>query len=161
MAFQVSIGDGILLAQIAWRLAKTFSKGRQSAPAEFEELGNELYALSAALTAAENEQNNSGSPTNQEAVESNSYTATQDVFKHIIQNCKQILAHLEDIVNRYMTVSEKTDPDEPKLKRWRESIVRNWRKIEWTTERGDFNTLRSQIIVHINSLNLLVTIGTR
>ncbi|KAI1111590.1 hypothetical protein F5Y14DRAFT_464383 [Nemania sp. NC0429] len=156
---KVSIGDGILLAQIAWRLAKTFSTGRQSAPAEFQELANELYALSTALTAAENEHNNSRSPTNQ-AVIDNPNTATQDVFKHIIQNCKQILTHLEDIVNRYMIVSEKTDPEGPKLKRWRESIARNWKKVEWTTERGDLNTLRSQIVVHINSLNLLVTIGT-
>lgn len=161
MAFQVSIGDSILLAQIAWRLAKTFTNGRQSAPAEFRELENELYALSAALTAAENEHNRSRSPTNPAVVENNSSTATQDVLQHIIQNCKQILAHLEEIVNRYMIVSEKSDPEEPKLKRWRQSIVRNWRKIEWTTERGDLNTLRSQIIVHINSLNLLVTIGTR
>lgn len=145
MAFQVSIGDGVLLAQIAWRLAKTFTNGRQSAPAEFQELENELYALSAALTAVEN----------------SSDTATQDVLKHILQNCKQLLANLEEIVNKYMVVSEKTDPGEPKLTRWSKSIVRNWRKIEWTTERGDIDSLRSQFIVHINSLNLLVTISTR
>ncbi|KAI0458295.1 hypothetical protein F5B21DRAFT_500557 [Xylaria acuta] len=160
MVVQVSIGDGILLAQIAWRLAQTFTKGRQSAPAEFQEIENELYALSAALTAAENELNNARPPTTQAVPENNRHTATQDVFGHIIQNCKNILAHLEEIVNKYTIVSEKADLQKPKLKRWSQSIVKNWRKIEWTTEKGDLNTLRSQIMVHTNSLNLLVNIGT-
>ncbi|GAP88248.1 hypothetical protein SAMD00023353_3000420 [Rosellinia necatrix] len=160
MAFQVSIGDGILIAQIAWRLARTFTKGRQSAPAEFQELENELYALSAALRAAEAEQNNLPSSTKQVGVENDQYTATQDILAHVIGNCKNILGHLEEIVNKYTVVSERGGPGKRKLKKWSESAVRNWKKIEWTTERGDLDTLRSQIAVHINSLNLLVNIGT-
>ncbi|RYC65938.1 hypothetical protein CHU98_g312 [Xylaria longipes] len=146
MVFQLSLGDGIRLAQIAWLLAQTFTKGRRSAPAEFQEIENELYGLSAALTAAENEQNNAQSSTNPAVPDNNRHAATQDIFEHIIQNCKQILNHLEEIVNKYTIVSEKRDPDKPKLKEWSKSIVRNWRKIEWTTEKGDLNTLRSQIM---------------
>ncbi|KAI8954654.1 hypothetical protein F4801DRAFT_480687 [Xylaria longipes] len=160
MVFQLSLGDGIRLAQIAWLLAQTFTKDRRSAPAEFQEIENELYGLSAALTAAENEQNNAQSSTNPAVPDNNRHAATQDIFEHIIQNCKQILNHLEEIVNKYTIVSEKRDPDKPKLKEWSKSIVRNWRKIEWTTEKGDLNTLRSQIMVQTNSLNLLVNIGT-
>ncbi|KAI1738271.1 hypothetical protein F4680DRAFT_467494 [Xylaria scruposa] len=155
MVFQVSIGDAILLAQIAWRLAQTFTTGRQSAPAEFHEIENELYALGAALAAAENDHNNLQSLTNQAVREnSQSVIATQDTFEHIIQNFKQVLAHLEEIVDKYTIVSEKPDPQKPKSKRWSQSILKNWRKIEWTTEKGDLNTLRSQIMVYTNRKDL-------
>ncbi|KAI1171196.1 hypothetical protein F4777DRAFT_566211 [Nemania sp. FL0916] len=160
MSFQVSLGDGILLAKIAWRLAQTFTKGRHSAPTEFQEIENELYTLSAALTAAENEQSDSREAPNQIAAENNQPTVREDIFKRIIHNCKQTLSHLETIVDKYAVVSEEQDLDNTKLQRWGRSIVKNWRKIEWTTEKGDLTSLISQIMVHTNSLNLLVTIGT-
>ncbi|KAI0430869.1 hypothetical protein F5Y09DRAFT_355473 [Xylaria sp. FL1042] len=59
-----------------------------------------------------------------------------------------------------MIVSEQADPRKPKLESWSYSIMKNWRKIEWTTEKGDLNALRSQIMLHANSLNLLINIGT-
>jgi hypothetical protein len=158
MVFQVSIGDSILLAQIAWRLAQTFTKGRQSAPVEFQEIENELYSLSAALTATQGNATQSIDPTSSEKTQ---HGVTQDLIEHIVRNCEHTLAHLEEIVKKYMIVLEQTDTQKPKLERWSHSIRKNWRKIEWTTEKGDLNTLRSQIMVHTNSLNLLVSIGTR
>ncbi|KAI1427727.1 hypothetical protein F5Y12DRAFT_783143 [Xylaria sp. FL1777] len=160
MAFQISIGDAILLAQIAWRLGQTFTKGRQSAPAEFQEVENELYSLSAALTAAENEYDSVRTSANQIVSGNNRRIENQDIFAQIIGNCKHTLAHLEEIVKKYMIVSEQGDPQKHKLERWSHSILKNWRKIEWTTEKGDLNTLRSQIMIHTNSLNLLINIGT-
>ncbi|KAI3339632.1 hypothetical protein F4824DRAFT_50337 [Ustulina deusta] len=160
MAFSISIGDAILLAQIAGRLAKTFTKGRASAPAEFQEVENELYSLSAALTAAENEQESVRPTADQEVCENNRHIANQQIFEQILRNCKHTLAHLEEIVKKYMIVSEQTDIQKPKLERWSHAIVKNWRKVEWTTEKGDLNTLRSQIMLHTNSLNLLINIST-
>ncbi|TGJ83097.1 hypothetical protein E0Z10_g5655 [Xylaria hypoxylon] len=160
MPLQISIGDAILLAQIAWQLGQAFTHGRQSAPVEFREVENELYSLSTALTAAENEQDSAPPSADHVVPKNNQLIATQDIFAHIIQNCKHTLAQLEELVKKYMIVSEQTDPQRPKLERWSHSIVKNWRKIEWTTEKGDLNTLRSQIMVHTNSLNLLVSIGT-
>lgn len=51
MPFSVSIGDVVLITQIAWTLAQAFTKGRKSAPAEFCEVESQLYSLSAALEA--------------------------------------------------------------------------------------------------------------
>ncbi|KAI0554894.1 hypothetical protein F4679DRAFT_570280 [Xylaria curta] len=131
MAFQVPKGDAIL-AQIEWPLA-----------------------------AVENEHNNLQSLTNR-AVHENSQSVTiHDIFEHIILNCKQVPAHSEEIFNKYAIVSEKPDPQKSKIERWSQSILMNWRKIEWTTEKGgDLNTLRNQIMVHTNSLSLHVNINT-
>ncbi|KAF2970344.1 hypothetical protein GQX73_g3181 [Xylaria multiplex] len=160
MSFQISIGDAILLAQIALRLAQTFTKGRKSAPVEFQEIENELYSLSAALAAVKNERDSVRLSADQMAPGNNQHIAAEDIFAHILQNCRHTLTHLEELVKKYMIVSEQTDPQKPKLERWSHSLMKNWRKIEWTTEKGDLNTLRSQIMVHINSLNLLVNIST-
>ncbi|KAI0973826.1 hypothetical protein F4678DRAFT_471018 [Xylaria arbuscula] len=134
--------------------------GRHSAPTEFQEIENELYSLSAAIRAAENEQDNIRQSTHQTISGNSPPTASQDTLERIIRNCKHTLAHLEGIVNKYMIVSEQTGPQKHKLERWSHSIMKNWRKIEWTTEKGDLNTLRSQIMLHTNSLNLLINIGT-
>ncbi|KAI1347283.1 hypothetical protein F5Y01DRAFT_248592 [Xylaria sp. FL0043] len=160
MAFQVSIGDAILLSQIAWRLGQTFTKGRKSAPVEFQEIEDELYSLSAALRAAESERDSVRPSAHDVTAGNNQGAANQDTFEHIIRNCRNTLAHLEDIIKKYMIVSEQADSQKPKLQRWSHLIMKNWRKIEWTTEKGDLNTLRSQIMLHTNSLNLLINIGT-
>ncbi|KAI1271598.1 hypothetical protein F5Y07DRAFT_392665 [Xylaria sp. FL0933] len=146
MVFQVSIGDAILLSQIAWRLGQTFTKGRKSAPVEFQEIEDELYSVR---------------PLAHDMIPGNNQgAANQDTFEHIIRNCRNTLAHLEDIIKKYMIVSEQADSQKPKLQRWSRSIMKNWRKIEWTTEKGDLKTLRSQIMLDTNSLNLLINIGT-
>jgi hypothetical protein len=48
------------------------------------------------------------------------------------------------------------DAGMPMLKRWNRILRDNWKKFAWTTEGGDLATLRSQLSVHINSLNLVV-----
>lgn len=49
MASPVSIGDAILLTQIAHKIGQAFTTGRKSAPAEFEEIQKLLWTLSEAL----------------------------------------------------------------------------------------------------------------
>jgi len=49
MALPVSIGDAILLSQLAFRLGKSLTAGRKSAPATHKEAQNQLFALSQAL----------------------------------------------------------------------------------------------------------------
>ncbi|KAJ8132907.1 hypothetical protein O1611_g719 [Lasiodiplodia mahajangana] len=154
MSFQLSIGDGILLAQIAWKLAQAFTKGRHSAPAEFLEVENELYSLSSALTAALTERDSLIV-----ATESQAKTA-QDVFGRVIQNCSKTLTHIEHIVNKYVAITTPDDPTKPRRERWSSAIVKNWKKIEWTTEKGNLDALRNQLTVHINSLNLFINIAT-
>ncbi|KAF7533247.1 hypothetical protein G7Z17_g13540 [Cylindrodendrum hubeiense] len=51
MTSPISIGDAYLLAKLALKLGHAFTKGRKSAPAEFREVENQLYSLSAALSA--------------------------------------------------------------------------------------------------------------
>ncbi|KAI6083642.1 hypothetical protein F4821DRAFT_190588 [Hypoxylon rubiginosum] len=165
MAFQISIGDVVLMTQIAWRLAQTFTKGRKSAPAEFCEVENQLYSLSAALEALRSARergdidirvdNSVSMP-----LRSEDQAHGQNIVDNILRNCLQTLKHLENIVQKYSIILHPTPTlSTSRLGTWNQHLIKNWRKIEWTTEKGDLDALRSQIMIHANSLNLLLGIS--
>ena len=49
MAFSPSIGDIMLLSSLAWKIGQAFTSGRGGAPAEFQEVKNELTSLSTSI----------------------------------------------------------------------------------------------------------------
>ncbi|KAK4031692.1 hypothetical protein C8A01DRAFT_21139 [Parachaetomium inaequale] len=163
MASPVSFGDAVAMAKIARRIAHAFTKGRKSAPSEFREVENQLYSLSAALAAFKNV---CGADVAAVAIDAEQLPARfrneeQDgvqTLSVILDSCKETLKHLEKIVQEYGVVSAPKDPSMSRLQRWNTELVRNYKKIAWTTEAGDLETLRSQLMIHTNSLELVLGI---
>ncbi|KAI1411473.1 hypothetical protein F5Y13DRAFT_180823 [Hypoxylon sp. FL1857] len=164
MSFTPSIGDVVLMTQIAWKLAQAFTKGRKSAPAEFCEVENQLYSLTAALEAIRKAQARGDldvGTTPPKFVSSGSEDEPygQNTITNMLQNCLQTLKHLEGIVKKYSVILQPTASSTHGLGSWNQYVIKNWRKIEWTTEKGDLSTLRNQIMMHTNSLNLLLGVA--
>ncbi|KAI0120916.1 hypothetical protein F4776DRAFT_232491 [Hypoxylon sp. NC0597] len=164
MSFTPSIGDVVLMTQIAWKLAQAFTKGRKSAPAEFCEVENQLYSLSAALEAIRKAQERGDLDVGTTYPKSGSLRGKdepcgQSTIDNILQNCMDILKHLEGIVKKYSVILQPTASSARGVRSWNQYVIRNWRKIEWTTEKGDLSTLRNQIMMHTNSLNLLLGVS--
>lgn len=130
-----------MLSQLAFKLGRAFTSGRKSAPAEFQEVQNQLYSLSKALDSFKHLPSQTG-----ESLQ------PADGLSEIIKNCRSTLEHLEQLVDKYLIIQEESD----NKKRWREELVRNWKKIKWTTEGGDLSKLHHNLGVHITSLNLAV-----
>ena len=160
MASPISFGDAYIMANIAFRLGKAFTKGRKSAPAEFREVENQLYALSAALSALEDAKT-SGNFSHIPSTSHSSLPGKDGTVMTMLQGCRETLKHLEVIVEKYGIMSQQQDPDQPLLKRWNRELKANWRKIAWTTEGGDLATLRSQLTIHANSLNLVLGVAIK
>jgi hypothetical protein len=170
MASPVSFGDAVAMSKIAWRIAHAFTKGRTSAPAEFREVENQLYSLSAALAAFKDV---CGTDAAAVAIDPSRLPARfhdekQDrhgghTVSRILDSCGETLAHLEKIVDEYAVVAAPTtkDPAKSRLQRWTADLVKNYKKIAWTTEAGDLAALRSQLMVHTNSLDLVLGIIVR
>jgi len=166
MVSPVSFGDVAPMAKIAWRIANAFTKGQKSAPAEFREVENQLCALSASLSAF---QDVCGAdlaavvidptklPTRFQKEEQNGVRSVAG----ILNSCGETLKHLEKIVDSYTVVAASRDPAKPRLQRWSTELIKNYRKIAWTTESGDLATLRSQLMVYTNSLQLVLGIIVR
>lgn len=45
-----SVGDILLLSSLAWKIGTAFTSGRSGAPAEFQEVENELESLTQSIT---------------------------------------------------------------------------------------------------------------
>lgn len=50
MAGVPSVGDLMMLSQLAWKIGCAFTSGRHGAPAEFQEVENELTGLTKSIT---------------------------------------------------------------------------------------------------------------
>lgn len=166
MASPISFGDAVAMAKIAWRVAHAFTQGHKSAPAEFREVENQLYSLSAALTAFKDI---CGTDIAAVAIDPSKLparfqTQEQDGMHSvagILDSCHEILKHLEKIVESYGVVATPKDPAKSRFRRWSTEMTKNYKKIAWTTEAGDLAALRSQLMVHTNSLDLVLGIIIR
>ncbi|KAK1760373.1 hypothetical protein QBC47DRAFT_366974 [Echria macrotheca] len=155
MASPVSIGDVIAMAKLAKTIAEAFTKGRKSAPAEFREVENQLYSLSTALAAFEDAQDSSAQLA---ALTAATQRPNGQSVAGMLSNCNETLKHLENIVSKYSAITEEQDPSKSRVQRWSQELLRNYKKIAWTTEAADLSTLRSQLMVHTNSLELILGI---
>ncbi|KAF4331743.1 hypothetical protein FBEOM_14490 [Fusarium beomiforme] len=154
MASPVSFGDVYTMAKIAYRLGRAFTKGRKSAPGEFREVENQLYALSTALEALKNAIDRG------EIRYGPDIDLDNDPITIMLASCNETLSHLDDLIKKYGSLSSTGDEartsKEPTFIRIGKRINRNWQTIQWTTEGGDIATLRSQLILHTNSLGLVL-----
>ncbi|SPQ21533.1 b89ab809-ace2-4622-980e-e47404ee3af5 [Thermothielavioides terrestris] len=163
MASPVSFGDVVAMSKIAWRVAHAFTKGRHSAPREFREVENQLYSLSAALAAFKDVCGDDVTvdPADLPARFRNGERDGLQTVTGILDNCRETLKHLEGIVDRYSIVAagpKDKDPGKSRLRQWSAELLKNYRKIAWTTQAGDLAALRSQLMVHTNSLDLVLGI---
>ncbi|GFG03328.1 hypothetical protein IFM61606_04845 [Aspergillus udagawae] len=148
MAFQISIGDVLMLSKLAWNISQAFTSGRKSAPAEFQEVQNQLSSLTHALESLKSLPRVSPGEEDGGSVSS---------VAPILQNCRFTLEHLEALVKKYMII-ENDGSGGVEKKRWREEIRKNWKKVRWTREGGDLTRLQHNLGVHINSLNLTIAV---
>jgi hypothetical protein len=158
----LSVGDIIVLSQIAYGLARAFSSGHKSAPAEFQEVQNQLYTLGSALgfLAKRPTKRLSGSGVSGKEVAEEEREADEqdDILERMISNCRGTLSHLELLVDKYMEIDPNAkNPAQTSLRRWQQDVKKNWKKIWWTTEGGDLDKLRKDLAMHINGLNLALS----
>jgi len=151
------------MAKLAWSLAQAFTTGRKSAPVEFHQVENQLYSLSAALGALKDARADGGAAISiNPARLPSTFLSREADNKHTIdsmlRSCEGDLKHLEQIVKKYGSIAESQGPDKPLLKRWSRDLIKDWKKIAWTTEKGNLAALRSQLTLHTNSLNLVLGI---
>ncbi|KAH7033719.1 uncharacterized protein B0I36DRAFT_383524 [Microdochium trichocladiopsis] len=152
MSFQVGIGDIVLLAQLSWRISQALSTGRKSAPAELREVEHQLSLLTAALNTVEELYSSLKDNADQQKLAS--------CLSPVVQKCHATLAHLEGVIKKYRIVNEPKTLPKSALGRFNESFIRNWKKIEWTTETGSIQALRDELMLYTNHINLVIGVGT-
>lgn len=162
MVSPVSVGDALMLSGLAYRIGLAFTSGRKSAPAEFEEIKDQLFALSNALKILDNEklENSRGATvsTTDVSEEEKKRSDNEDILESMILNCRETLKHLESLVDKYTVIDPNAkNSSQTVVRKWQQDVKKNWKKIQWTTEGGNLNKLQNNLTVHINGLNLAVS----
>lgn len=165
MSLPVSIGDILLLSKIAYNIALAFTSGRKSAPAEFIEVENQLFALSTALHVLTEQVEKGGLPLqdDEKGAEDDGESLAPGALRAMITNCRRTLEGMQKVVDKYCNVKDsfaETENDKSGVKlpkrKWSKKLRDNWSKVVWTTEGGTLSTLREQLVVHTTSINLVI-----
>jgi hypothetical protein len=126
MTSPISFGDAYIIAKIALRVGQAFTKGRKSAPAEFQEVDKQLYSLSTALHALR-QAKDKGEVCFELVREAESEAESIDPLAIMLSSCRETLEHLEGIVKKYGCLSNihKNKEVRPFFKRWGKDIQQN------------------------------------
>ena len=143
MSFGYSVGDAVLLTQVAW---KTLQNTRKAC-GEHNELTREVLSLHIVLQRLEQEYSKAESPLNRS---SDTYTEELQV---IGRGCERVLGVLNTILKKYNRLSEEE-------RSWRKL----WQKITFGNGQvADLQDLRSKIVTHTSAMSLflnMVSLGS-
>lgn len=80
---------------------------------------------------------------------------TKEGLDKIIGCCRQTLENLEAFVDQYQEIRRSEESTGlASQRRWKSLLLKNWKKIMWTTEGGGIQSLRSMLAIHISSITL-------
>jgi hypothetical protein len=153
MAGLPSVGDILMLSQLAWRIGRTFTAGKQDAPDEFHEVELEVNSLSKSLKLLA------------EALfanpEDNILARANDTTKmgmdKLLNSCRQTLQDLDSLVNEYqVTIKTNTASGFIVERLWSPMVLSNYQSMMWTPDGANITTLRDILRMHRNSLNMTI-----
>ena len=149
MAGIPSIGDILMLSQLAWRIGRAFTSGRAGAPTEFQEVENELQSLTTSLTLL------AEALDQDDSIISRADEKTKEGLDKILGSCRQTLENLDSFVSQYQEIKRLDGENNMATQRsWKRLLVRNYKTICWTGEGGTIQALRNMLHMHVNSISL-------
>ena len=158
----LSVGDVIMLGQIAYKVARALSSGAKSAPAEFVEVQSLLFSLKEsfdllARKIIERDRGREGGQERENTEESQ--LEGQPELINILGRCREVLCYLESFVEKYSALdSTVKGQGETRTRRLKEDLKRSWKKVAWTKEGGDIGRLKQTLIAHTNALHLAIAV---
>ncbi|EPE33178.1 hypothetical protein GLAREA_06190 [Glarea lozoyensis ATCC 20868] len=133
MSFGVSIGDGILLAQLAFR---TIQAAKQ-AGGEHDELAREVQSLYTVLDRLRTEISNPRSPINR------ANDDKREELESHAKGCKALLKTMESALKRY----NRMGPEERRGRRW-------WHKIRFGGKTPEFHEIRVKLSTYTSAITM-------
>lgn len=149
----LSVGDCIQLAKIFYDIAKAFTSGAKSAPAEFAEVQSLLCSMAAALDSIARNIPQQPSLTTPDE--------TSSKLADILVNCRGVLKPLQIFVDKYSVLDASLTSSRASrqgARIVREEVKRTWKKVAWTTEGEQILKLKQTLHTHFHALTLVVNV---
>jgi hypothetical protein len=153
MAGIPSIGDIVLLSQLAWKIGRAFTAGRKGAPAEFLEVEAQVNNLAEALklladTFDQDDKDSLLQKADQE---------TRDGVGIILNSCQRTIQDLDSLVKQYQVIKKhRAGEGYVSEKSWSNLLLTQYKTMMWTTEGGNIQNLRNMLQMHANTISLTI-----
>ncbi|KAH7558423.1 hypothetical protein J3E72DRAFT_24370 [Bipolaris maydis] len=161
MSFGFSIGDIILLSQLAYGLYSSISSGRKAASRDLKELEDVLFSLKCAL-------DHLGEASKDLLARPDRYGGAKfkEKLDAMINACASTLQELETTTEKYRSVEsaavENAAANKGKAKLrtlddMKKSIQVNWHRVRWDYEKQSLQQYREKLKSHTDAINLILT----
>jgi hypothetical protein len=173
MSFGFSVGDILLVSQLAYKLYSTVTSGRRAAARDLKELEDVLFSLRCALdhlgkaakdisAAASNRQDASGVDMRQK-------------LDTMIVSCRTTLEELDSMTKKYREAAAQgesnavdaaadlsaiglsTSPNKKRsMPQVKQKLRENWMKMRWDVERNSLSEYRVKLQAHTDAINIVL-----
>lgn len=167
VGFGFSIGDIVLMSQLAYRLYSAV-EARKSVSKELKNLGNALFDLHCALdhlgkTADEiSTRALSGSNTN---------ASVRKSLHSMIDSCASTLNELDEATKKYRDIDAQAEVDKPDssgssvaelrrqstIERWKQQLKVQWNKVHWDFKESSMIEYRQRLLYHTATINMVMS----
>jgi len=146
-----SIGDILMLSQVAWRTGRAFTSGKASAPRDFLHVEAELNGIAKALKFLAEALLSDGP----EQLIQQTEPYIQNCLATILLACRRTLDDLESLIDQYQVIRKNRTSGGYTVERsWSELVVQQYSTMIWTTEGGNIQDLRDLLHIHMASISL-------
>ncbi|XP_014558716.1 hypothetical protein COCVIDRAFT_93769 [Bipolaris victoriae FI3] len=161
MSFGFSIGDIILLSQLAYGLYSSISSGRKAASRDLKELEDVLFSLKCAL-------DHLGEASKDLLARPDRHGGAnfKEKLDAMMNACASTLKELEAMTEKYRSVEstavENAAANKGKAKLrtlddMKKSIQVNWYRVRWDREKLSLQQYREKLKSHTDAINLILT----
>ncbi|XPS99103.1 hypothetical protein M3J09_008285 [Ascochyta lentis] len=147
-----NVGDILMLSQVAWKIGRAFTAGREEAPAELHAVETDITGLSHALKQlAETLHADANS-----SLISQSDRRVQQGVAIITSTCQRTVHDLDSLLDRYQTIRKHRTVGGFAIERsWSDLVLAQYKTIIWTAEGGSLHDLSSLLQMHTTCIRLL------
>lgn len=174
MSFGFSVGDIILVSQLAYELYSTVTTGRRAAGKDLKELEDVLFGLHCALDhLGKTAEDISATALNRQDAKA---IEMRQKLNTMVDSCRATLMELDSVTKPYREVADPggngivddttdspddgtpTNPNKKRsMARVKQSIRVNWMKIRWDIERTSLSEYRGKLQAHTDAINIVLS----
>ncbi|KAF2261154.1 hypothetical protein CC78DRAFT_535871 [Lojkania enalia] len=147
-----SIGDILMLSQLALKIGRAFTAGCQGAPAAFLEVESEINGLAKALKLlAETLFTDSDGSLPQQ---------TDDDTRHgaaiVLLSCQRSVKDLDALMDQYQVIKKHRTVGGFAIERsWSDLVLAQYETVSWTTGNGSIEDLRNMLRIYASTITLI------
>jgi len=161
MSFGFSVGDIILLSQLAYNLYGTVTSGRRNASRDLKELEDVLFGLRCALDHLRHVANDIATAT---ATSERGSTAIEMRRKldQMVQNCATTLEELDARTKKYRDGANQGEAEDGEVDvsqagiRLKRRLASNFIKVRWDMDKQALKEYRDKLQSHTDAINVVL-----